>query len=109
MLHTKHYQNNFHNALRTARISRGLNQEAFSLVSSRTYVSSLERGLKVPTLNKVEELAEVLDIHPLTLLVMSYMTAPDLKTASALFEKVMTELLKIMNSEMPAPRSSTST
>lgn len=40
--------------------ARGLSQEAFSDVSSRTYLSSLERGLKSPTLNKIEELCEVM-------------------------------------------------
>ncbi len=51
---------------------RGLSQEAFSDVSSRTYLSSLERGLKNPTLNKLEELCEVMEIHPLTLLTLAY-------------------------------------
>ncbi|MGE0013429.1 MAG: helix-turn-helix domain-containing protein, partial [Azoarcus sp.] len=36
-------------ALQTARKARGLSQEAFSDVSSRTYLSTLERGLKSPT------------------------------------------------------------
>lgn len=43
------------------------------MVSSRTYISSLERGLKVPTVNKVDSLASVLGIHPLTLLALSYL------------------------------------
>ena len=47
-------------ALRHIRKARGLSQEAFSDVSSRTYLSSLERGLKSPTLNKLEDLCEVL-------------------------------------------------
>ena len=73
MLHTIKYQNSFSQALKTARRARGLSQEAFSQVSSRTYVSTLERGLKTPTISKVDELAEVLDMHPLTLLTLSYM------------------------------------
>ena len=43
-------------ALKTVRKARGLSQEAFSDVSSRTYLSSLERDLKSPTLNKLAEL-----------------------------------------------------
>lgn len=66
------HQNNFAEALRRARQSKGLTQEAFELVSSRTYVSSLERGLKSPTLNKVDDLAAALAMHPLTLLALSY-------------------------------------
>ena len=43
------------------------------MVSSRTYVSNLERGIKVPTIRKVDSLATVLGIHPLTLLALSYL------------------------------------
>lgn len=59
-------------ALKTVRKARGLSQEAFSDVSSRTYMSSLERDLKSPTLNKLAELCEVMEIHPLTLLTLAY-------------------------------------
>lgn len=62
-------------ALRTARVARGLSQEALGELSSRTYVSTLERGLKSPTLHKVEQFASMLDLHPLTLLVMTYCTS----------------------------------
>ena len=59
-------------AIRTVRKARGLSQEAFSDVSSRTYMSSLERDLKSPTLHKLTELCEVMEIHPLTLLTLAY-------------------------------------
>ncbi|WP_083316550.1 helix-turn-helix domain-containing protein [Pseudomonas sp. HMSC072F09] len=59
-------------AIRTVRKARGLSQEAFSDVSSRTYMSSLERDLKSPTLHKLTELCEVMDVHPLTLLTLAY-------------------------------------
>ena len=42
------------------------------MVSSRTYVSALERGIKMPTISKVVELSEVCGVHPLTLLVLSF-------------------------------------
>ena len=45
------------------------------MVSSRTYISALERGLKQPTLRKVDQLATVLGLHPLTLLTLSYVLA----------------------------------
>ena len=59
-------------AIRTVRKARGLSQEAFSDVSSRTYMSSLERNLKSPTLHKLTELCEVMEVHPLTLLTLAY-------------------------------------
>lgn len=59
-------------AIRMVRKARGLSQEAFSDVSSRTYMSSLERDLKSPTINKLAELCEVMGVHPLTLLTLAY-------------------------------------
>ncbi|USP11887.1 helix-turn-helix domain-containing protein [Aeromonas dhakensis] len=59
-------------AIRMVRKARGLSQEAFSDVSSRTYMSSLERDLKSPTINKLTELCEVMGVHPLTLLTLAY-------------------------------------
>jgi transcriptional regulator with XRE-family HTH domain len=64
--------NNFSMAMRLVRKAQGVTQEEFALVSSRTYVSSVERGLKVPTLSKIDALAEVLGVHPLTLLTIAY-------------------------------------
>ena len=58
----------FGEALRRQRRAKRLSQEAFTTVSSRTYLSQLERGLKSPTLEKVEELATTMGVHPLTLL-----------------------------------------
>ncbi|MEC6742980.1 helix-turn-helix transcriptional regulator [Pseudomonas qingdaonensis] len=60
-------------ALRRMRILHGLTQEDFALVSSRTYVSALERGLKAPTIQKIEDLAGRIGIHPLSLLVSAYL------------------------------------
>ena len=95
MTHDATHQNNFSRALKTARTSLGVSQEAFRLLSSRTYISTLERGLKSPTLQKVDSLAEVLNIHPLTLMVLAYSdcSAPD--QYQDLLEKVSQELLLI--------------
>jgi transcriptional regulator with XRE-family HTH domain len=79
-------QNNFAQALRRIRKARGIPQEAFALESSRTYVSTLERGLKSPTLNKVDELARVLSVHPLTLLMAAYSGGSDATVAKAFKE-----------------------
>jgi transcriptional regulator with XRE-family HTH domain len=99
MHHTKHPQNNFPAALKDARTSLGFAQEAFSLASSRTYVSSLERGIKSPTLNKVDTLAEVLGIHPLTLLMLSYLDDRHTKTADELMALVAKELHLVLGAK----------
>jgi transcriptional regulator with XRE-family HTH domain len=63
----------FGKGLQKARKSRGLTQEDFSLVSSRTYLSSLERGHKAPTITKIDEIARVLGVHSLSLVALAYL------------------------------------
>jgi transcriptional regulator with XRE-family HTH domain len=62
----------FARALRAVRKARAITQEEFDPASGRTYVSTMERGLKVPTISKVVELAGVCGVHPLTLLALSF-------------------------------------
>jgi transcriptional regulator with XRE-family HTH domain len=62
----------FGKALRLIRLQRKLTQEDFGLLSSRTYLSSLERGLKSPTLSKITQLSQVLRVHPMTLLTLAF-------------------------------------
>ncbi|MBN8713841.1 MAG: helix-turn-helix transcriptional regulator [Xanthomonadales bacterium] len=87
-------------ALKTVRKARGLSQEAFSDVSSRTYMSSLERDLKSPTLNKLAELCEVMEIHPLTLLTLAYAGTSERKTEQ-LLEQVRRELQEMVIAAQP--------
>ncbi|PPT52219.1 helix-turn-helix domain-containing protein [Xanthomonas arboricola] len=78
-------------AIRIVRKSRGLSQEAFSDVSSRTYLSSLERDLKSPTVQKLTELCEVMEVHPLTLLTLAY-AGTEQREISQLLDRVQHEL-----------------
>lgn len=77
-------------ALKAVRKARGLSQEAFSDVSSRTYLSTLERDLKSPTLSKLAELCEVMDVHPLTLLTLAY-TGDSAQELDELLDRVRRE------------------
>jgi transcriptional regulator with XRE-family HTH domain len=86
-------------ALKTVRKARGLSQEAFSDVSSRTYLSSLERDLKSPTLNKLAELCEVMEIHPLTLLTLAY-AGDSSRKADELLARVRQEM-KVLSGHQP--------
>ena len=81
-------------AIRTIRKARGLSQEAFSDVSSRTYMSSLERDLKSPTMHKLTELCEVMDVHPLTLLTLAY-AGDDMDKVRRVLKQIEQELLSI--------------
>ncbi|KJZ39885.1 MULTISPECIES: helix-turn-helix domain-containing protein [Pseudomonas] len=79
-------------ALRINRKNKGLTQEDFSQISSRTYLSALERGLKSPTLDKIEQLASVIDIHPLTLLASCYLYQDSAVGIEELFNRIRKEL-----------------
>lgn len=71
-------------------------QEAFGGVSSRTYVSTLERGLKSPTLSKVDDLSSAMGIHPLALLTLSYCERLSIDDARKLLKKVEVDLTRLM-------------
>lgn len=85
----------FARALKETRHAKGLTQEDFSDVSSRTYMSTLERELKSPTLDKIDALASVMKIHPLTLLTMAYAYMKRGETPKALLAKINAEILEI--------------
>ncbi|WP_050455712.1 helix-turn-helix domain-containing protein [Candidatus Burkholderia verschuerenii] len=87
-------------AIRTIRKARGLSQEAFSDVSSRTYMSLLERNLKNPTLHKLSELCEVMEVHPLTLLTLAY-AGDSTREAEALLAQVRQELASLLGHGAP--------
>lgn len=78
-------------ALRNSRVRHGLTQEDFGIVSSRTYLSTLERGLKNVTLEKASELAQRMDVHPLTLLVESFLLLDPDTDLDSLFERIRHE------------------
>lgn len=74
-------------ALKNARLRQGLTQEDFGTVSSRTYISSLERGQKAVTVNKLNAIAEVMGVHPLSILAEAYSLESKL-TVDVILEQV---------------------
>ena len=77
--------------LQRARKSRELTQEDFSVVSSRTYLSSLERGIKAPTITKIDEIATVIGVHPLSLIAYAYIPS-DSKEREQFWATIATEV-----------------
>ena len=78
--------------MRKARKANGLTQEDFAEVSSRTYLSTLERGQKSPTLDKVHVLAQTIGIHMLSLLTLSYLYSKNELDIDSLFKKIRLEI-----------------
>ena len=82
-------------ALKKARNSKKLTQEEFSNISSRTYISSLERGKKSITIEKLEDISTVLNIHPLTLMFLTYGKRNEDNNFTELFQLINNELIEI--------------
>lgn len=66
--------------------------EDFSTVSSRTYLSTLERGLKIPSLEKLQALASVMGVQPLTLLAYTQLLRDEELSLDELLARVRGEL-----------------
>lgn len=79
-------------ALKQLRKQRELTQEDFTTVSSRTYLSTLERGQKGPTIQKLEQLAGVLGVHPATLLIATYLAKEPHQDSQVLIDRLNDEL-----------------
>jgi transcriptional regulator with XRE-family HTH domain len=89
----------FAKALKITRKSRGLTQEDFSDVSSRTYLSMLERGKKSPTLDKVQIIAQTIGIHCLSLMTLTYMYSEKEKDLDKLLLRIRNEVESVENRE----------
>ena len=70
-------------------------QEEFDTVSSRTYVSELERGVRQATVVKVDSLAATMQVHPLTLLTLSYCRTFSIAESTALLARVSDEIKEL--------------
>lgn len=86
----------FARGLRLARKARRLSQENLG-VSGRTYVSALERGIKSPTLVKIDALARAMNVHPLTLIAIGYLSTLRHQDLDVLLKRVAREGEALLN------------
>jgi transcriptional regulator with XRE-family HTH domain len=70
---------------------RGISQDGLG-VSSRTYLSALELGKQTPTLDKLDEIARAIGVHPLSVLFYAY--------AVGLTSQEVSELGQVVRSEV---------
>ncbi|MBC3776381.1 helix-turn-helix domain-containing protein [Pseudomonas frederiksbergensis] len=82
----------FANALKKLRKRRKLTQEDFVSVTSRGYMSQLERGMRSPTLDKVGDLAAVMSVHPASLVIASYLEASPYEDLNSLIQQIQADL-----------------
>lgn len=99
--------------LKTIRKARGLSQKNLAQVSSRTYVSKLERGQSSPTLEMMMTLSPALELNPLTLvaITMGAETGKSIRSLINCVEEEISELtqagvlaeLQIPSADLPPP------
>lgn len=89
---SRQIHSNFGPALRHMRKAKRLTQEDFGVPSSRVHISALERGVRQPTLGKIDELAEVMKVHPLSLIALSYCRHLTADEVRRLCDKVVAEV-----------------
>ena len=77
--------------LKAMRAGRGLTQRTLAEVSSRTYVSKLERAKSSPTLEMITALSGPLNVNPLTLVAIT-LCAESGQPVNALLRRTQEEL-----------------
>lgn len=78
-------------SIKAARKNRNLTQEDLGVVSSRTYVSTLERGLKSPTIDKLDEISRAMGVHPASVVFAAYSILAGAEKVQELTHQILTE------------------
>lgn len=76
--------------LRECRVKRNIPQEGMG--PSQSYISSLEAGRWSPSLDKIEQMASVLQVHPATIILAGYMKVEGQAEAEDLIKRIRSEL-----------------
>src|SRR5450830_999927 len=85
-------------ALKKVRLHKAMSQESLSDVSSRTYMSVLERGQKSPKVEKIDVIARAMGVHPITIFTIAYAEIDGLPK-SDLLKLVSNEIEELYKSE----------
>lgn len=79
-------------SLRLVRKARGIAQQDLYDVTARSYLSYVERGIKNPTVEKLDELARAMGVHPLTVLTIAYLPQLRQQELEALLNRISKEV-----------------
>jgi transcriptional regulator with XRE-family HTH domain len=86
----------FGGALQRLREARGVTQEDLLPRSSRRSVGRIEHGGQVPSFRTIDRLAEGLEIHPLTLIVLAYCQNSSSAAVTQMFDEVKSDLIELI-------------
>ncbi|MFT3811862.1 MAG: helix-turn-helix transcriptional regulator [Acidovorax sp.] len=89
----------FGRALQQMRAASGMTQEDLLLATSRRHVGRIEQGHQVPSIRVIENLAETLQIHPMTLVTAAYCPDFDAAAVEKVLEVVKADFLELASDE----------
>jgi transcriptional regulator with XRE-family HTH domain len=78
-----------------ARRKAGLVQEDFEPITSRSYVSYIERGKVSVSMDKLNELSKIIGMHPASLIFQTYLLYDPKTSALDLMATIMEDMKKI--------------
>jgi len=79
--------------IKELRQAGGFPQE--NLGPSQSYISAIERGKWKPSLDKIEQIAAILSVHPATLIVLAYMKQSSPEKADQLYDLIQAEVARL--------------
>lgn len=80
-------------SMKLYRLKKNIPQE--SLGPSQPYISTLEAGRGSASIDKIEQMAGVLGVHPVSIILAGYLSSGDDVTTDQLLERIRSELLQI--------------
>jgi transcriptional regulator with XRE-family HTH domain len=80
-------------SMKLYRLKKNIPQE--SLGPSQPYISTLEAGRGSASIDKIEQMAGVLGVHPVSIILAGYLSSDDDVTTDQLLERIRNELLQI--------------
>lgn len=76
--------------IKELRQQREISQEG--LGPSQSYISAIERGKWKPSLEKIEQIAAILSVHPASLLILAYLRQASAGEADQILNCIQTEI-----------------
>src|SRR5262245_32471443 len=84
-------------ALRAVRLARRVAQDEMQPGASRAYMNLLATGRRSPTLDMIEALARRLDVHPATLVLLTYSSPTKRSRRNAALDVVTREVTAFLS------------
>ncbi|MDT4837904.1 hypothetical protein FQZ97_716470 [compost metagenome] len=80
-------------ALKSYRLKRNISQE--NMGPSQPYISNLEGGRWSASLDKIEQMATVLGVHPVSVILAGYLTTEEDANTDEVLARIRSELREI--------------